>query len=758
MEKEKKTGSKEDSPETILDHDDPGDKTQRNFRYQHGYGVILLVAAASKQKPYTAIWCEHFDDFLCKRVDQSLDAYQIKTRKPESGPWVLTNESLRWSIKKFTRLVSRFKSKIADLYFVSNANFLDSEPNISRQKLCRSPVKFLEAVRCAKSVEEIPESYSHTFEYLREYCDCSKFVLYTTLSKLHLVVGPGRDSFDAEIIDDHLAKLPECAHLPVPILDDIRDELLKKISFASSRRIDNPRKHWIGLDEDDSHNPILLGKKLPVEVLYQTIKEVQVRSSLTLFIESAAERSEKDTIFLSHGGYGDNEFVSWLALRLISEGYSVWNNLISLKGGENHWDEVQRIISQKAAIFLYVLSNNSNIDQESLKELKLAYDHMQSERQGQFVVPLELEKVPQGELNFLFSGLQRISFTNGWANGFAALLDRLDPIHKNSNSTPATANAFWVNKFAPQAVVKPRAEEYYSNWFHIQLPQQIYIHHLSESTNAVVETGPYPALQQSGYLISFAKSADFSSLPGLNITIESTSSASVSDFLQDEVDHPILKDGNAWYFMTRLLNLSWIQFMGNSGLGVYELSNGQLCYYFHMNFGGDKVFFEGVNRQRTWRTLMGYRTFETQTGVKEKRYWHFAIEGKPMLHPEPFYLIKSHVLFSDDGYNVWDSKARLHVARRSWCKDWWNETWRDRLLASMSFMADSKPTVEIAVGSDVFVDIDFVPFKFISPVTYSDLRDQEADLADDQEMPVIDIDEDDDYDESDDEWEDADDE
>ena len=78
-------------------------------------------------------------------------------------------------------------------------------------------------------------------------------------------------------------------------------------------------------------------------------------------------------------------------------------------------------------------------------------------------------------------------------------------------------------------------------------------------------------------------------------------------------------------------------------------------------------------------------------------------------------------------------------------------------MASMSFMADSKPTVEIAVGSDVFVDIDFVPFKFISPVTYTDWRDQEADLADDKEMSVIDF-EDEDYDEYDDGWEDADDE
>jgi hypothetical protein len=37
---------KKPSPEQILDHKDPGDETQRNFRYQNGYGAILLIASA----------------------------------------------------------------------------------------------------------------------------------------------------------------------------------------------------------------------------------------------------------------------------------------------------------------------------------------------------------------------------------------------------------------------------------------------------------------------------------------------------------------------------------------------------------------------------------------------------------------------------------------------------------------------------------------------------------------------------------------
>ncbi len=37
---------------------DPGDATARNFRYQHAYGAMLLIAARCGDFPYVAIWCE----------------------------------------------------------------------------------------------------------------------------------------------------------------------------------------------------------------------------------------------------------------------------------------------------------------------------------------------------------------------------------------------------------------------------------------------------------------------------------------------------------------------------------------------------------------------------------------------------------------------------------------------------------------------------------------------------------------------------
>jgi hypothetical protein len=78
-------------PTEVRNTTDPGDATGRNFRYQHAYGVMLLTAARRGLRPYSAIWCEHHEDFLAERHDGTFDGYQIKISRPERGAWRLTD-------------------------------------------------------------------------------------------------------------------------------------------------------------------------------------------------------------------------------------------------------------------------------------------------------------------------------------------------------------------------------------------------------------------------------------------------------------------------------------------------------------------------------------------------------------------------------------------------------------------------------------------------------------------------------------------
>src|ERR1700694_353 len=139
------------SPVEAFDSTDPGDATQRNFRYQHAYGVILLVSGKLGLRPYTAIWCEQHEDYLAERNDAKFDAYQIKTSRPESGAWKLNDRELIKTIGRFAELVGEFEDSIADLFFVSNKDCETVGPDNSDDRL-RSlcPQLFLEHVRSCK--------------------------------------------------------------------------------------------------------------------------------------------------------------------------------------------------------------------------------------------------------------------------------------------------------------------------------------------------------------------------------------------------------------------------------------------------------------------------------------------------------------------------------------------------------------------------------------------------------------------------------
>src|SRR5207247_9725556 len=108
------------------------------------------------------------------------------------------------------------------------------------------------------------------------------------------------------------------------------------------------------------------------------------------------------------------------------------------------------------------------------------------------------------------------------------------------------------------------------------------------------------------------------------------------------------------------------------------------------------------------------------TGVSVKRFWHCAIQARPMIRPTLAYIVKSHVLFTNDGVTIWESKKRLASARRSQCKSWWNGEWRDRTLAAATYLSEGADKISVRLGSNVSLTIPLTPLSSCSPVSYTD--------------------------------------
>jgi len=122
---------------------------------------------------------------------------------------------------------------------------------------------------------------------------------------------------------------------------------------------------------------------------------------------------------------------------------------------------------------------------------------------------------------------------------------------------------------------------------------------------------------------------------------------------------------------------------------------------------------------------MGYKTT-----LQGKRHWHFALSAKAALHPEPVMMLRTHVLFSDDGLHLWESPAAMHRARRTQCKGWWNDDWRDRLLASMAWLASGGATIALPLGDTVHAKVSARPVEFSSPIALNEQALDDGSLED----------------------------
>lgn len=427
----------------------------------------------------------------------------------------------------------------------------------------------------------------------------------------------------------------------------------------------------------------------------------------------------RDTLLLSHANPEDNEFTLWLALQLANEGYKVWSDVTKLLGGEVFWDDIEAVIRKSAAKVLFVLSRTSNTKDGPLKEVQLAQSVAKKESLKDFVIPLHIDDLPHGEITIEITRVNTMPFERSWSAGLATLLEKLerDGVPKTPQFNRTAVNEWWRTKFSAEDGLRREPEEYLSNWFPVtSLPENVYFHSIARKSIGKIEVAlqlPYPAIQDGISLVTFAEAADFEGKLGPDIYLAEESKPY-------EVAR-LLKETDFGRILFRLLRLAWEHTLSERNLPVYELANKAKCFYFLKDrLPNDKVFFLGFDGGRTHRAMVGYSTrTNPKTSESVKRYWHFAMEARPLVYPTLAYIFKPHVLFTNDGNTVWESKKRLAAARRSQCKSWWNDEWRDRTLAAAAYLSGGSG-LQMKLGSKATLSVSATPVLFQSPVSYTD--------------------------------------
>lgn len=457
----------------------------------------------------------------------------------------------------------------------------------------------------------------------------------------------------------------------------------------------------------------------------------------------------RDTIFVSHANPEDNDFALWLTLQLAAQGYATWCDLTRLLGGEDFWSDIETAIRERTIKFLYILSRTSNHKPGPLNELAVAQAVARRHSLRDFIIPLKIDDLPHAEINIRLHQLNAASFNRGWAIGLRKLIEKLqeDEIPKNSAFSPSAVTDWWRSYRSADEGVTQEPEEYLTNWFPLgPLPETIRFHHLARYGGGITQLSrplPYPAVKHGSYLVSFAPAEDLSPAITEPDRLISSRACSLTTFLDGAYQEIPIERREARNYVTNLLRQAWEMDAPRRGLPVYQLSGGAKCCYFVKDLvSQDRISFTGLDGRSSYRQVVGYSTVSRRPGrPSTKRYWHFGIQLKPLLHPLPAFAAKPHVLFSSDGETIWDSVQALHRARRSQCKHWWNSDWRDRLLAVMTWLAQDNGEFRLPLSTTEYVSIKSVPQLLTSPVGFQE--------SDNSESP-IDIEMDDEWDEDED--------
>lgn len=455
----------------------------------------------------------------------------------------------------------------------------------------------------------------------------------------------------------------------------------------------------------------------------------------------------RQTLFISHSSPEDNLFVRWLSSRLQLMGYKTWCDLERFKGGErDFWGRLETAIRDDSCKFLLVVSRHSMMSDGVLKEFHFAEQVAKEMNIKDFVFPMWLEKVPY-TIRIGLSIYNKFNFETNWAKGLQHLIEKLaeDGVQRQE---AIINNTFLDSVRLPiDYQVTKKKERYYTNWWPIEeLPETIFYFQFEKEIQAKAifkEFRKYPLHRHGNILLTFQSSIPTSVSKGnperdffedgsqIDIAVSPirTGRISISEIMNESYESDLLSARDGENILKRLLWKGFALLMRSKRLSQYQMSNKSVCFYYPTGV---------VNKNKTTIHYRKYKKSKNLVGKHIDSIWHFGVSCKVQLSPLPSFVLKSHIVFSYDGIKIWEEAGKLHTARRKKGKTWFNEHWRDQLMAFLNTMSNDSEEVRMDLSDEFIIHLPLLTKSYLADFGYhepktNDRQDTLADQDDDEE-------------------------
>ena len=456
---------------------------------------------------------------------------------------------------------------------------------------------------------------------------------------------------------------------------------------------------------------------------------------------SAPPPLTRSVIFISHANPEQNTFATWLATQLAIAGYEVWCDTTKLLGGERFWSNIEEVIDKHVIRLLFVSDLEGNRKAGTLRELRLAFAAQEKYKLGDSVVPLKIDGFPFAAMQKPLADLNVVRFDENWSKGLAAILKLFERenIPKSPLAGPACVSEWYARQLDRQRQIVVHDEVCHTNWFKLGLPKNIYLHPFAgpaASLEKRAEGFPYPHRVLGTHLITFAAEPEVKEHFGPDAPFKAPAATKTSTFIEDGEKEPEIAPFEVSNIVTDLVRQAWEGALTARGLGSFDLASGLAARFFKNGaLEKNRAYYRALGGRRAYRQVVGNKSKRTKEGQKAPDgFWHYALSASPQLLPFSRLVLRHHVIFTDDGITPWTKPERMHKARRSVCKQWWNKEWRDRLFAFTSELAKGGKMLSINVGGGQSLTVTMAPMNFTSPWTYFEDADDGLDETRDIEL------------------------
>jgi hypothetical protein len=431
-----------------------------------------------------------------------------------------------------------------------------------------------------------------------------------------------------------------------------------------------------------------------------------------IIVDTPASTTQRTTILITHANPEDNRFARWLAARLTSAGYRTWVDVRALRGGEDFWDSIEHVLRHEAVKQIVLVSQH--IGKQGVKK-ELALGDLMGRKLGDagFMIPIRVSDVDYGDFPTEILRLNAINAHPNWAASLAPLFETLEDANVPHVATAGAASleAIITAQEEGRKRIFEEPEELFSNWFELAARPDVWVLDGKGTSGQVAAWSEFtraPHVLHEGGVIAFCGPDAIAALDDMAPPLKGRACLPFNSVVDGNYGRSFGTNRDARRIVVNLLRQHWDMAMHRRGLLPVTFASGAKGWFFPDGLIDGQVkisLSEGTHVQRML------------SGKFKDRRWHLCLVAQPKLWPSPLFRVHANVAVTTDGRAPLPGE-QLQRIRLRLTRSWFNDKWRDMLLAAMNWLAEGAGELDLGAAGER-LGVASVPIRLNFPVSFA---------------------------------------